>query len=102
LRAKLSEKISSNNEAIRFSDEAAESDVAIRQAIRELAIGAPLTWEDAAKWTEVSASGRVSKFQPCLPEDVERELVARDSMDLGDALTALKVWRTTITEKTMN
>jgi len=102
LRAKLGEKISSNNEAIRFSDEAAESDVAIRQAIRELAIGAPLTWEDAAKWTEVSASGRVSKFQPCLPEDVERELVARDSMDLGDALTALKVWRTTITEKTMN
>jgi len=50
-----------------------------------------LTWADAAGWTDVSANARVSKFQPCLPEPVEQELVARELMDVNDAMEVLRV-----------
>jgi ATP-dependent Lhr-like helicase len=91
LQARLGEKVTAGNEAVRFSGDAAKSDVAIRQAIRELAEGRPLTWSDAAMWTEVSANSRVSKFQACLPEHVEQVLVARELMDVRDASEALSL-----------
>jgi len=90
LQARLGEKITAGNEALRFSGDAAKSDVAIRQAIRELADGPQISWFDAAGWTDVSANARVSKFQPCLPALVEQELVARELMDVGDANEVLR------------
>jgi ATP-dependent Lhr-like helicase len=89
LQARLGGKVTAANDAVRFSGEAAKSEVAARQAIGELAAGPALTWVDAARWTDARANARVSKFQPCLPEDVEQELVARELMDVGDAAMAL-------------
>lgn len=94
LQARLGDKVTAGNDTIRFSDRAGQSQVAIRATLRELAEGTPLTWTDAARWTDVSANVRVSKFQPCLPEIVARELVARELMDVDDALFALDEWRT--------
>jgi ATP-dependent Lhr-like helicase len=85
--------VTAGNEVIRFSGDAAKSDVAIRQTLRELADGPPLTWADAAGWTDASANARVSKFQPCLPELIEQELVARELMDVNDATETLRTWR---------
>jgi ATP-dependent Lhr-like helicase len=90
LQARLGEKITASNEAVRFSGAAARSEVAVRGAIRELA-ATPPTWADAARWIDASANARVSKFQPCLPEHIEQELVARELMDVSDALRALGV-----------
>jgi ATP-dependent helicase Lhr and Lhr-like helicase len=90
LQAILGEKVTAGNEALRFSGEAAKSDVAVRAAIRDLAEGPALTWTDAAGWTDVSANTRVSKFQPCLPELVEQELLARELMDVNDAVEVLR------------
>ncbi|MCA9632665.1 MAG: DEAD/DEAH box helicase [Myxococcales bacterium] len=93
LQSRLGDKVTAGNEALRFSGDAAKSDVAIRQTLRELADGPPLTWTDAAGWTDASANARVSKFQPCLPELVEQELVARELMDVNDAAGTLRAWR---------
>ena len=90
LQSRLGEKVTASNEALRFSGDAAKSEVAIRQALRELAEGPPLTWTDAAAWTDASAHPRVSKFQPCLPASVEHELVARDVMGVTEANLVLR------------
>lgn len=92
LQVRLGEKVTAGNDAVRFSGEAAKSEVAVRGSIRELAEGPSLTWADAARWTDASANVRVSKFQPCLPKDVEQELVARELMDVDDAAFALQRW----------
>lgn len=44
------------NSALRFSGGAGKSEAGVRTALRELAAGAPLTWADAAGWTDVSAN----------------------------------------------
>ena len=93
LQDKLGDKVTAGNEAIRLSAGAAQSQVAVRKAIRELAEGPGLTWADAARWTDVGANARVSKFQPCLPEATERELVARELMSVADATAVLAAWR---------
>ncbi|MCC7541348.1 MAG: hypothetical protein IT379_34340 [Deltaproteobacteria bacterium] len=93
LQSRLGDKVTAGNEALRFSGDAAKSDVAIRQTLRELADGPPLTWTDAAGWTDASANARVSQFQPCLPDPVEQELVARELMDVNDAAGTLRAWR---------
>ncbi|MDX9723284.1 MAG: ATP-dependent helicase, partial [Myxococcota bacterium] len=93
LQARLGEKVSACNEALRFTGEAAKSEVAVRQAILELAEGPALTWDDAAGWTELNGNARVSKFQPCLPEFVAQKLVARELMDVDDAVEVLRAWR---------
>lgn len=90
LQERLGEKVTAGNDAVRFSGAAGQSQAAVRAAIRELADSPPPTWVDAARWTDVGANARVSKFQPCLPEDVERELVARELMSVADALDALR------------
>ncbi len=93
LQSRLGEKVTFSNRAVRLSGDAAKSDVAIRQTLREIADGPPLTWADAARWTDVSANARVSKFQPCLPEAVAQELVARELMDVRDAIATLNQQR---------
>ena len=94
LQEKLGDKVTAGNDAVRFGGEAGKSQVAVREALRELADGPALTWADAARWTDAGANARVSKFQPCLPESVERELVARELMGVADAVEALR-WRAT-------
>ena len=95
LQARLGEKVTASNDAVRLAGEAGKSQVAVREAIGDLAQGAPLTWEDAARWTDVSKNTRVSKFQACLPEGVEAELVARELMGVEDAQIVLKDRRPT-------
>jgi len=35
----------------------------------------------------------VSKFQPCLPPEMEQGLIARETMDVGDANAAVEASR---------
>jgi ATP-dependent Lhr-like helicase len=89
LQERLGDKVTAGNDAIRFSGEAGKSQAGIRDALAALAAGPPLSWADAARWTDVGANARVSKFQPCLPIEVETELVARELMDVQDAAAVL-------------
>ncbi|MCU0657675.1 MAG: ATP-dependent helicase, partial [Polyangiaceae bacterium] len=92
LELELGERVSPGNTFITFSNGAAESTVAIRQAIAALA-ARNLTWEDAVHLVDPSKRSRVSKFQPCLPPEIECGLTARETMNVEDANATLAEWR---------
>lgn len=83
LKERLGEKTSSNNLCVTLTGDAARSNVAIRKAIADLA--PDLTWERARELAPESARGRISKFQPCLPEALELDLLARSLLDVEGA-----------------
>lgn len=83
LTAELGDRVSSNNLCVTISGDEAQSDVAIRQAVEGLE--PKLTWAKARELAPESARGRVSKFQPCLPLDLELDLLARHLMDVDGA-----------------
>jgi ATP-dependent Lhr-like helicase len=92
LELELGERVSPGNTFITFSNGAAESAVAIRQAIDALAARA-LTWDDAARLVDSNQRSRVSKFQPCLPPEIEHGLIARETMNVDDANASLAEWK---------
>lgn len=93
LQAELGDRVSASNHAITFSGDAAKSDIAIRRAVGALRARHDLGWADVLPFAETGGRARVSKFQPCLPEAVEAELVARETMDVLDANLILAEWR---------
>lgn len=92
LELELGERVSPSNTFITFSNGAAESAVGIRKAIDELA-ARTLTWDDAARLVDPAQRSRISKFQPCLPPEIEHGLIARETMNLDDANATLAEWR---------
>jgi ATP-dependent Lhr-like helicase len=93
LERELGERVSPGNTFITFSSGAAESAVAIRQAIDALAARAPLAWSEATRLVDPGQRSRVSKFQPCLPPDIEHGLIARETMSVDDANATLAEWK---------
>lgn len=93
LEAALGERVTASNTSVTFSGDAAKSDVALRRAIEELAARPDIGWAELLPFVEVEGRSRVSKFQPCLPPDIEAGLVARETMDLADARAALTDWK---------
>ena len=93
LELELGERVSPGNTFITFADGAAESSVAIRQAIDAIAARAPLGWYDAAPLVDPGQRSRVSKFQPCLPSQIEHGLIARETMSIDDANEILTEWK---------
>lgn len=89
LKEELGDKVTSNNLCVTLANDAAKSDVALRQAIG--ALGPQMTWERARSLAPEAARGRISKFQPCLPEPLELDLLARHLMDLEGAARAAGV-----------
>ncbi len=92
LELELGERVSPGNTFITFANGAAESAIAIRRAIDALAARAPLSWAHAAALVDPGQRSRVSKFQPCLPSEVEHALVARETMNVDDASATLAHW----------
>lgn len=92
LEVELGERVSPSNTFITFSKGAAESSVGIRQAIDALA-ARPITWDDAVRLVDPDQRSRVSKFQPCLPRDIEHGLIARETMSVVDANATLAQWK---------
>jgi ATP-dependent Lhr-like helicase len=76
IESKLGPKIVVDNLYIAFREQAALSDVAIRLALAELAAEQRPNHEDAVRFAESCARGRLSKFQPCLPPRLEAEYLA--------------------------
>lgn len=81
LRSALGDRVSANNLSITVADEAARSDVAVRQAIADLRP----THEAALALVEGVARGPLSKFQPCLPPGLVRSLMAERLMEVSVA-----------------
>jgi ATP-dependent Lhr-like helicase len=92
LELELGARVSPGNTFITFADGAATSSVAIRQAIDVLSARAPLDWTDVAPLVDPGQRSRVSKFQPCLPADIEQGLIARETMSIDEANETLSAW----------
>ncbi len=76
LETKLGEKITSSNFSIGFKEHAGESEAAIRNALAELRDEQRPNHEDAVRLAELCARGRLSKFEPCLPDRLLNEYLA--------------------------
>lgn len=88
LQAELGDRVSAENRQVRMTGHAADSDVAIRKALRALRDG-ELDVSRAMPYVAERARTRLSKFQPCLPEDVELSWLATRLFDLDGARAAL-------------
>jgi ATP-dependent Lhr-like helicase len=93
LEAELGARVTPANTAITFADGAAQSSVAIRKAIDALTARAPIGWPDAARLVQAGQWSRVSKFQPCLPPEIEHGLIARETMNVDEANQTLAAWK---------
>jgi ATP-dependent Lhr-like helicase len=93
LEVELGARVAPSNTFITFAEGAAESNVTIRRAIDALAARAPLAWADATCLVDPGQRSRVSKFQPCLPPEIEHGLIARETMNVDEANTTLAEWK---------
>ena len=93
LESVLGDKVVADNLYVGFREQAASSSVAIRQALRQLVAEARPSDDDALRFAEQCARGRMSKFQPCLPE----ALVSRY---LADTLTDVSTARAVVAQAT--
>jgi ATP-dependent Lhr-like helicase len=85
----LGEKVTANNQALRFRDKAGNSEVAIRQAIDRLRAENRPDEQDALRFAASCARGRLSKFEPCLPERLASAYLAELLTDPVEARRAL-------------
>jgi ATP-dependent Lhr-like helicase len=85
LEERLGGTVRANNFTLTFTDGAAKSLAGIRQAISELAEPGTLSRETVRRVAKSCARGRISKFQPCLTDRLELELLAEALTDLEGA-----------------
>jgi hypothetical protein len=91
LEEQLGGEVKASNFAVTFTDVAAASLVGIRQAIEALAEPGVLSREAAIRFAAGCTKGRVTKFQPCLSERLELELLTEALTDLRGAERAIGV-----------
>lgn len=89
LEREVGGRVISRNTSLTFTKEGGKSIVGVRQAIAALRDADRPSWGDALRFAPDAAKSRVSKFQPCLPDELARDLVVRKTVDVGDARVAL-------------
>lgn len=82
LEERLGPQVVAGNLAIKVRGNAAESGVAVREAMRALLAPGAVTDADAQRFAASCARGALSKFQPCLPEELELRFLARRLVEL--------------------
>lgn len=84
----LGERVTASNVALTFADGAAQSEVAIRESISEVAARVPADDSALAGFADTTGATRLSKFQPCLPERIQSTWVARQTLSRSNATEA--------------
>ena len=82
LAAEVTAEVTADHLCIRFRGEAAKSDVAVRDAIREVMAPGAVTADDAIAHVSELVRRPLSKFQPCLPPELEARFLARRLLEL--------------------
>jgi ATP-dependent Lhr-like helicase len=77
LEERVGEHVTAGNLSIKVRGKAAESGIAVREAIRALLEPGAVTQADAQRFAESCTRAPLSKFQPCLPEELELRFLAR-------------------------
>ncbi len=89
LQEELGERVTADNLRVRFRGDAANSPAAIHDAVAALAQAGRPNGVDALRVVGDVARGRVSKFQPCLPPELEARMLASKLVDVGEARLVL-------------
>ena len=77
LEQQLGQRVMTSNLNLRFRDDAGTSIARVRAALADLAEAGRPDFDDALAHADSCVRARLSKFQPCLPEALEQELLAR-------------------------
>lgn len=85
LLERLGSSVTAGNLVVRLRDQAATSEAAVRDEARKLNEPGGVTAEDAMRLVGDFARERLSKFQPCLPEELERRFLARRVFGISEA-----------------
>ncbi len=89
LERELGGRVIGRNTSLTFTKEAGKSLVAVRAAIRALRDTDRPQWADALRFAPDTARSRISKFQPCLPDHLARDLMVEKLVDLASARLVL-------------
>ena len=89
LERELGGRVVSRNTSLTFTKEAGKSLVAVRQAIAALRDEDRPQWADALRFAPDTTRSRVSKFQPCLPDRLARDLMVEKLVDIENARRTL-------------
>jgi ATP-dependent Lhr-like helicase len=89
LERELGERIVSRNTSLTFTSDAGKSIAAIRKTLEGLRTADRPSWRDAQRFAPDASRSRVSKFQPCLPDHLARDLMATKTVDLPNARRSL-------------
>jgi len=90
LESVLGEKVTTSNLYVRFRAQAGASEVAIRQALDALREQNRPNQDDALRFAESCARGRLSKFEPCLPDRLAAAYMADVLTDAAGAADVLR------------
>lgn len=91
LERELGGPVISRNVSLTFTKQAGKSMVALRDALTKLRERGRPDWSDALRFAPDASKSRISKFQPCLPDVLLRDLMVRKLVDLEGARRALGV-----------
>jgi hypothetical protein len=87
---RLGKQVISRDTCITLKEDAARSMAGVREVLRDLSARRGPTIEDAGRHAEgAGARGRMSKFDPCLPEELFRKLVVESVLDVEGARRAV-------------
>ncbi len=89
LERELGGRVVSRNTSLSFMDDAAKSVVAVKDALRKLGEEGRPNRHDALRFAPDATQTRLSKFMPCLPDDLARELLVERVVDVVNARRVL-------------
>jgi ATP-dependent Lhr-like helicase len=89
LEHELGPKLIARNTSLTFKDGAAKSDAAIREVLATLRHDSRPAHSDALRFAEGAKRGRLSKFEPCLPDALLQRYFADTVVDRDGALKAV-------------
>ena len=82
LAERLGDQVIAGNFAIKMRGEAAQSISAVREVIRALKTPLAITKRDAERFAAGCSREPLSKFQPCLPEELELRFLAKRLLEI--------------------
>lgn len=85
LEHELGPKITARNTSLTFKDSAAKSSTAIREVLAALKTEGRPSASDAIRFAEGAKRGRLSKFEPCLPDALLQRYFAATVVDVRGA-----------------
>src|SRR5690606_7631581 len=85
LERELGGRVVSRNTSLTFTGEGGKSLAAVRQAIAALRESDRPNVRDALRFAPDATRSRISKFQPCLPDALARDLLVDKVLDVASA-----------------